>query len=173
MPLPDGDYRSVEKAVANTLLADTGPGGLFEQGAPEAGSVKVGDEGLSASYGTARFPAIFVNVKEKAETPPAPAYSVTRVFALSIVVMHRGMDREDAEAVVKRVAARAEEVLRNQTATGGQFGGLPENISGAEGTLHVTLPGTVFENTIAKTDGVVAIARIDARLHLPCEYRYE
>jgi len=173
MSLADGDYRQVEAKAVETILADDGPGGLRETGAPAAAAVMAADPALAAFLGQDDFPAILIRVTAKRELPSTPAYSIVKIFTLAAVVLDRGMDRPAVEDSVRRIAARLEQLLREQTATDKQFLGLPDLIEGSEGVLVCTLAETVFSATEAGPDRVLARAQVSAELQVPCAFRFE
>ena len=173
MTLSDGDYRAVEDKIVATLLADTGPGGLLEQGDPAVASVLAGDAELYRSFGQAEFPAILVRASGKKESPAMPAYSVVKTYTVRSTVLDRGMDREAVENSVRKITARLEQVLRSQTNTDKQFMGLPDMIEGAEGVLVTSLQETRFNETEAEADHVIASSAANFEIQVPCAFRYE
>jgi hypothetical protein len=173
MPLNNGDYKTVEEKIAATLLADTGEGGLREGLNPPVAAVAAGGAERARSLAQAEFPAILVRAVAKKETPAAPAYAVLKTFTIEAVVLDRAMDRQAAEDSVRRIAARLEELLREQTATDKQFLGLPDEIAGAEGVLVSTITETRLPASEAQSDRVIARAIVEASIQVPCAFRYE
>lgn len=173
MALSDGDFRAVEDKVVETLLADTGAGGLLESADPAVASILAGDAELYKSFGQAEFPAILVRVVGKKELPSMPAYSVVKTFTLKAVVLDRGMDRQAAEISARKITARLEEVLRSQTNSDKQFMGLPDLIGDAEGVLVTSLVETKFNETEAEADQVIASSMVGVDIQVPCAFRYE
>jgi len=173
MSLADGDYISVEDKIVETLMGDTGSGGLRESGAPAVATIEAGDISLMASFGQADFPAILVRTIEKSESPPGPAYNTIKTFAVKAAVLDRAMDRGAVEESVRKVSARLEQVLREQTATDKQFLGLPDLIDGAEGVLVCSIRETRFIETDADTDQVIGRADVITEIMVPCAFRYE
>ena len=88
-------------------------------------------------------------------------------------VLDRGLVRNTVEKSVRKIAARLELVLRNQTATDAQFLGLPDMIEGAEGVLVSSVTETAFSETRAGDDRVTAQAQAGLTLQVPCAFRYE
>lgn len=173
MALPEGDYRVIEEQAAATLRADDGPGGLCEQGAPPVAIIRAGDFSLDEILGSFEFPAILIRVMAKTETPSAPACSLVKTYRLAAAVLDRAMDRDTAEASVRKIAARLECVLREQSRTDRQFLGLPDLIDGSEGVLVCRVRQTSFPETDAQKERVLARARVEAEIQLPCIFRFE
>ncbi len=173
MSLSDGDFIAVEGKVVDTLLADTGAGGLREEGSPAVNTIMAGEPGLLESFGQSRFPAVLVRAAGKVETPPGPAYSIMKTYKLAAAVAHRGMDREALGDSIRKIASRLEEVLRSQTATDKQFLGLPDLVDGSEGVLVVNVRRTSFAEPLVQLEAVQARAIVEADILVPCAYRYE
>jgi len=173
MALADGDYRVIEEKVVETLLADTAPGGLREGPVPAVAAIRAGDARIAESFGQDEFPAILVRATAKKESPATCAYSVLKSWTVTLTVLDRAMDRAAAEESARKIAARAERVLREQTATDRQFLGLPDLIEGAEGVLVSLLRETVFPETRAESGRVTGSARLEIELQVPCAFRYE
>lgn len=173
MTLAEGDYRAVEDQVVATLLADTGPGGLCETGSPAVNAVRAGDLEIARRLGQDDYPAVLARVLLKSESPAHPAYAVIKSFTVRATALARGLDREAAENSARKIAARLETVLRDQTASDRQFQGLPDLIEGGEGVLVSLLRETRFPETEAKSDHVTAAAEVRFELQVPCVFRYE
>ena len=173
MALSEGDYLKAEEMAVRVLLDDTGAGGLRESGAGPVVSIAAGDETAAGAFAQSAFPAVLVRATAKSETPAGPAFRVHKNFNLRFTVLHKSMDRADAEEKVRRICARLETLLREQTATDKQFAGLPDHIEGSEGVLVCSLSETVLEETRAESDSVTASARTSATVSVPCVFRYE
>jgi hypothetical protein len=173
MTLAPGDYRAVEDQAVATLLADQAPGGLRDPAGPVAATVMAADEELASRFGQAEFPAVMVRVTGKTETPQEPARSVLKSFELRLIVLHRALDRGEAEEKTREVAARLEALLRGETRSDRQFQGLPDLIDGGEGTLAVALNATEFIVTRAAPDQCLGRAEVKARIMVPCVFGYE
>jgi hypothetical protein len=173
MTLASGDYRAVEEKVVATLLYDTGTGGLRDPSDFAVHTVKAADEETQAALGAADFPAVFVRVTGKSETPRFPARSLLKSFDLKIAVLCRGLDRAALQDRAREIAARIEKVVRAENAADRQFQGLPDFIDGGEGSLAAVPTETVFPPAVATTDRVTARAEVRAVLMVPCAIAYE
>jgi hypothetical protein len=173
MALADGDYKAVEEKVVATLLDDTESGGLREQGSPAVSTVLAADVEVSRFFAQADYPAILVRATAKKESPSAPACSMVKAFKIVATVLEREMDRDAAEESVRKIAARLEQVLRDQTRTDKQFMGLPDLIDCSEGVLVCIIQATGFAETEAGQDQVIARAQVEAEIQVPCAFRYE
>ncbi|MFO8056104.1 MAG: hypothetical protein R6V10_02260 [bacterium] len=173
MALADGDYLRAEEKAVEVVLADTDAGGLRESGSEAAATVSAGDEAIAKAFGQADFPAVLVRAAGKTESTAMPAYRLDKKFKLRFTVLHKSMDRNDAEEKVRKMASRLEKLLRDQTATDKQFMGLPDFIEGSEGILVSSVPETVFPDTAVEKEGLLARARLSAEVSVPCAFRYE
>ena len=173
MALSEGDYRAVEEKATATLLADTGPGGLREGPRPPVSRIEAGDPGLIGEWGQDDFPAILIRATGKTESPAQPACAVLKTFAVRFTVLARGRDRGQLERTARRIAARLELVVRDQTGAARQFQGLPDLIEAAEGVLVASLQETRFPETEARADHLLARAEADTIIQVPSLYRYE
>lgn len=173
MALADGDYLRAEEKAVEVVLADTDAGGLRETGSEAVSTVSAGDEAIAKGFGQADFPALLVRAAGKTESPAMPAYRVDKKLNLRFIVLHKSMDRNDAEEKVRKIASRLERILRDQTATDKQFQGLPDFIEGSEGILVSSVPDTVFPDTAVEKDGLLARGRLTAEISVPCAFRYE
>jgi hypothetical protein len=159
--------------VVATLHADTRAGGLRDPADLAVKSIQAADEETQAALGAADFPAVFVRVTGKSETPRVPARSLIKSFDLKIAVVHRGLDRAALEDRAREIAARIEKAVRAENTADRQFQGLPDFIDGGEGSLAAVLTETVFPPTLAATDRVTARAEVRAAVMVPCAVPYE
>ncbi len=173
MALADGDYLCAEEKAVEVILADTGTGGLRETGAEAVATAAAGDQAMARGFGQADYPAILVRAAAKTESPAGPAYRIYKKYSLRFYVLYKSMDRSDAEEKVRKITARLEDLLREQTATDKQFMGLPDFIQGSEGVLVCSVPETVFRETEVEKDGLRAVSEVNADITAPCAFRYD
>ena len=173
MALANGDYKAIEDKVVETLLDDTDTGGLKETGSEPVATITAGDEEIIKTFGQSRFPAILVRAASKTESPARPAYALIKSYSLAITALDRGMDRTALETSIRKIAARVEIVIREQTRTDKQFKGLPDQVDGSEGVMVASVAKTAFSETKAEQGEVMARAKIEAMIQIPCAFRYD
>lgn len=173
MSLSDGDFLLVEENVAAALMTDVGAGGLMDPEAPALAAVRVADESAADSAGQADFPLALVRVRGKKEEPLTPARSALKTFAVRASLFARGGDRETVEASVRRIAARVEQVVRDQNRADQQLLGLADLIGDGEGVLFTCLSETVFPETVGRAGQLLARGRVDFLVQVPCAFIYE
>lgn len=173
MSLAEGDYRWVEDKVVETLLADTAAQGLREEGAPPVATIMAADTEIIRSFGQARFPAILIRASGKTESPSGPAYGLVKTFRAVARIFDRGLDRDALENSVRKIAARIEKVMREQTAIDKQFLGLPDLVEDAEGILVCSLGETGFAESESVRGEVLSSGSVQADIIVPCITRYE
>ncbi len=164
--LANGDYLEVEEKVIETLLADSGEGGLNRAAGP---AVRTFGRGGSPpdSLAASQFPAVLVRASGKTETPACPAARMNKIFALEVRAAHRGRDREKIEDEIKRIAARIERVLRSQNRADAPMQALAESIEGGEGTLTCSIIQTRINETETGTDGAMASSLTGIEVAVP------
>jgi len=146
MALANGDYLIVAEKVVETLLADTGAGGLREPGDTPVKTIEPKIRREAKLYSKYELPLIGVEVTSKREEPGPSSSLVDKIFSLEFLVLCRGGDREAEAERAKKIAARLETVIRAQNAADQQFSGMPALIEGCEGTLLARVKESAFES---------------------------
>jgi hypothetical protein len=153
MALAQGDYLVIAEKVVETLLADTGAGGLCEQGEPAVKTVEPRIRREAKLYSKYELPLIGVEVVSKREAPAPSSRLVDKHFDLEFLVLCRGGDRELETARVKKIAARLEHLIREQNYSDRQFSGLARLVEGGQGTLLAQVKETIFESRFFEDGG--------------------
>lgn len=171
MPLLDGDYLFVGQKVLDTLLSDTEPGGLREQGNPPVKTIESRVRDEMKHYSKYELPLISVEVNGKREVPSPSSRILDKIFELNLLVLCRGGDREHELEQCKRISARVEKIVREQNQIGKQFQALPNLISGSEGVLLAWVSSTQFKDGIfeeGSSSKPEAIGEIKVEILVPC-----
>jgi len=153
MALADGDYLAMAGKAVETLLADTGPGGLREQPNAPVKTIEPRIRKEAKLYSKYELPLIGVEVARKREEPSPSSRLVDKIFELEFLVLCRGGDRELEAERARKIAARLEQVLKQQNLPEHQFSGLPGLIEGGAGVLLVRMMETQFESRFFEDAG--------------------
>ena len=146
MALADGDYLVLAGKVVETLMADTGPGGLREEPNPPVKTIEPRIRKEAKLYSKYELPLIGVEVTRKREEPAPSSRLVDKIFELEFLVLCRGGDRELESDRAKKIAGRLEKALSTQNLPGLQFSGLPALIEDGQGVLIARVVETGFES---------------------------
>ena len=146
MALDKGDYLMVAEKVVETLLSDTGSGGLREPDDLVVKTIEPKIRREAKLYSKYELPLIGVEVVRKREEPAPSLRLVDKIFELQLLVLSRGGDREQESERVKKIASRVEFLIREQNCVDKQFLGLSQVIDGSQGVLLTRLKSTEFES---------------------------
>ena len=146
MVLDRGDYLIVADKVVETLMADTGIGGLRESGGPPVRTIEPRIRREAKLYSKYELPLIGVDVVRKREEPAPSSNLVDKIFEMEFLILCRGGDRELESERAKKIASRLEKVLKAQNLPEHQFLGLPGLIEGSQGVVLVSIKETFFES---------------------------
>jgi len=175
MALLDGDYLQVKDKVLATLLADTDPGGLREEGDPPVKTLEARLRDEPGFYGRHEVPAVVVTVSGKREGASPNLRNPQKTFELRFRIICLGGDRNLELETCQKIAHRLEQLCREQTRTDQQFQGLPLAIDQAEGALLCSLTRTVFNATSRpeKSTGRYTVEGIvEAEIQIPCQLNW-
>lgn len=172
----EGDYINTEKKVVATLQADTGSGGLNETGNPMVKLIERGVKDAPNDYGKFELPAIGVYAIKKREIQDENEETIEKIFEMLFVIVERTGDIPEGEDTVKKIMARLETVIREQTSTVNLWTQLPisDLIKGAEGTLATiitesTAPVVHPDEEILQGDFVM-YAMVNAEIQIPVSF---
>ena len=175
MNLANGDYLEIEAKLLATINADTGSGGLMETGDEAVKSVRADIGDSPENFAKQELPAINCGVGPKVDEIQGNDKTTCKIFSVGFIVADRGGDRILAEANVKKIAARLEDLIREQTRTDKQWTQLPAVIADSDGAMTSVVVSTDFFTT--KTEKIkgefVAWAAVEAKFWVPCTYTYE
>jgi len=146
MALADGDYLVVAEKVVETLLADTGAGGIREEPNPPVKTIEPRIRREAKLYSKYELPLIGVEVVKKREEPSPSSQIIDKIFELEFLILCRGGDRELESDRAKKIASRLEKILKEQNLPDQQFSGLPGLIAGSQGVLLTKIKETGFES---------------------------
>lgn len=172
----EGDYINTEKKIVVTLQADTGDGGLNETGDPMVKLIERGVKDAPNDYGKYELPAIGVYVTAKREIQDENEETIEKDFDILFAIVARVGKIPEGEDIIKKIMARLETVVREQTSTGNLWTQLPVSdlIKGAEGTLATILtestsPVVSEDKNIAQGDFVLW-AMVMAEIQIPVSF---
>jgi hypothetical protein len=172
----NGDYINVEARAVATLQADTGSGGLNETGNPMVNLFERGVRDAPDQYGKYDLPAIGVYCTSKKEIQDGNEETVEKDFEVLFVIVTRTGDIPEGEDACKKIMARLETVIREQTSTANLWSQLPTSdlIKGAEGTLasivmESTAPIVHDKEEVAQGDFTV-YAMVKAEIQIPVSF---
>ena len=153
MALAEGDYLVIAEKVVETLLADTGAGGLREENEPAVKTIEPRIRREAKLYTKYELPLVGVEVVGKREAPAPSSRLIDKHFDLEFLILCRGGDRELETERVKKIAARLEYLIREQNYSDRQFSGLARLIEGGQGTLLALVRETIFESRFFEDGG--------------------
>lgn len=165
MALADGYYTILGSRISATLAADTGSGGLFETATPTCGTPvqKLPDE---SEFGLNQpKPVIYYLIDSKSESV-VTGFIRRLSFNVRIEVYERDADRTTARALIQKIMARIETVMREQATKDYSFGGISyftgaENVHDVQCTSTVISDGKILGNTVGWIVGGHADFQID------------
>jgi|GEM_PF-1182269 len=171
MSLADGDYLIVAEKVVETLMADTGDGGLREEPKPPVKTIEPRIRKEAKLYSKYELPLIGVEVVRKREEPSGSSQLVDKIFEIEFLILCRGGDREIESERAKRIAGRLEKVLREQNLAEKQFSGLAGLIDASQGVLLSRVKESGFESRFfedASGKNPEVSAMVFAEIIVPC-----
>jgi hypothetical protein len=176
MPLADGDYIKAEEYIVNTLKADTGSGGLVEAGDPPVKLIEAEIRDEVEAYAKQEFPVIAVTIVSKSEGPDPTEEVMAKNFEVHFLIFTSQATREGADSECKKVAARLEKVVRDQTGTSKHFLGLPAEIDGNDNTLLSGITDTNFytgQSEGRKVPKWFCLGLVEALVYVPVAFDFE
>jgi hypothetical protein len=172
----NGDYINVETQAVATLQADTGSGGLNETGDPMVQLFERGVRDAPNQYAKQDMPAIGVYCTTKREIQDQNEETVEKDFEVLFVIVTRAGDIPEGEDICKKIMARLETVIREQTSTANLWSQLPTSdlIKGAEGTLasivmESTAPIVHDQEEVSQGDFII-YAMVKAEIQIPVSF---
>ena len=172
MVLSDGDYLKVAEKIVDTLLTDTGSGGLREGPNPPVKTIEPRIRREAKLYSKYELPLIGVEVAKKREETSPSSRIIDKVFELEFLILCRGGDRELESDRARKISSRLEKLLKEQNLPDRQFSGLPALIEGSQGVLVARLTETnfesrFFEDAAGKNPEVVSL--VSAEVIIPAQ----
>lgn len=173
MALAEGDYLVIAEKVVTTLLADTDAGGLRAENDPAVKTIEPKIRREAKLYSKYELPLIGVEVVKKREEPAPSSRHIDKYFDLAFLILCRGGDRELETERAKKIAARLEQVIKDQNYSDKQFSGLAALIDGSQGTLLALVKETSFESRFfedanCKNPEVAAV--VSAEIMVPANF---